>query len=381
MPYLAIGSIASSGRPPLPAIARTPWLRPSGSVKRTMRALVVVPTHIGSYLPGPSLRTFGAVWSRKAPSRSSGGSTPWSKIRICVRSRMPRMWPSTVTRSPAWSLRMSSSLAGNVSLCSAIASERGLTPFVRSERAFGVRARNRCVSEVAHLSELPVEIDMAVRGDVGARSPRGPALVVDGHRVQGHVRVRVLDVAREDGHVSAEAHRADTRLVEQLEELPLELRHLRIPVRRPDRPPDRLLREVHRVVRRAADPDAHDPRRARLAARADDRLEDELLDPLHPIGGDAHLQEAHVFRAGALRNALHVEPIPFRHELPVHDRQPVPRVGAGVLARQSVHSVRAQRRVERRALGADLQRLVDLRRVQRKVLADAARVDGDPRVR
>src|SRR5262245_59303948 len=27
---------------------------PSGSVKRTMRALVVVPTHIGSYLPGPS---------------------------------------------------------------------------------------------------------------------------------------------------------------------------------------------------------------------------------------------------------------------------------------------------------------------------------------
>ena len=49
---------------------------------------------------------------------------PWSKIRICVRSRIPKMWPSTVTRSPARSLRMSSSEAGNVSLCSAIYASR-----------------------------------------------------------------------------------------------------------------------------------------------------------------------------------------------------------------------------------------------------------------
>jgi hypothetical protein len=104
----------------LPAIARTPWSRPSGSVKRTIRALVVVPIETGSYFPGPSLRTPGAVCSRKAPERSSGGSCPWSKIWICVRSRMPMMWPSTVTRSPARSLRISSSLVGNVSRCSAI---------------------------------------------------------------------------------------------------------------------------------------------------------------------------------------------------------------------------------------------------------------------
>ncbi len=38
-----MGSIASSGKPPLPQIARTPYCSPSGSVKRTMRALVVVP--------------------------------------------------------------------------------------------------------------------------------------------------------------------------------------------------------------------------------------------------------------------------------------------------------------------------------------------------
>ena len=51
MPSLCIGSIASSGKPPLPQIARTPYCAPSGSVKRTMRALVVVPMQIFSYLP------------------------------------------------------------------------------------------------------------------------------------------------------------------------------------------------------------------------------------------------------------------------------------------------------------------------------------------
>src|SRR3954453_22014637 len=45
-----------------------------------------------SYLPSATLRTFGAVCSRKAPRSSIGGSTPWSKIRVCVRSRMPMMW-------------------------------------------------------------------------------------------------------------------------------------------------------------------------------------------------------------------------------------------------------------------------------------------------
>ena len=54
--------------------------------------------------------------------------------------------------------------------------------------------------------------------------------------------------------------------------------------------------------------------------------------------------------------------------------------GPGVLARHRVHGVRAQRVLEGRALGAGPQRLVDPRRVEREVLADAAGVDGDPRV-
>ena len=86
-----------------------------------MRALVVVPMQIFSYLPGASLRTFGAVCSRNAPRRSIGGSTPSSKMRICVRSRMPMMWPWTITSSPARSFRIScSSVIGNVTSCVAM---------------------------------------------------------------------------------------------------------------------------------------------------------------------------------------------------------------------------------------------------------------------
>jgi hypothetical protein len=194
------------------------------------------------------------------------------------------------------------------------------------------------------------------------------------------VRVGVLDVALEDGHVAAESHRPDPGLVQELEQLILELRHVRVGVARADGPGDRLLRQMHRVVRRAADAHADDPRRARLAARADDRLEHELLDPLHAVGGDAHLEEAHVLAAGSLRDALDVEPVPARDEIPVHDREPVAGVRTGVLARDRVDGIRAQRMLDRRALGPGLQRRVDPGRMQREVLADAAGVDGDARV-
>ncbi len=258
------------------------------------------------------------------------------------------MWPWTVTSSPARSLRIScGSVIGNVTSWFAIV----------------YASRSKSVG--------------AVGGDVRARAARGPALVVHRDRVQRHVRVRVLDVAVEHRDVAAEPHRADAGLVQQAEELVLELRDDRIGVARADRTRDRLLREVHRVVGAAADADADDSGRARLAAGADDRLEHELLDPLHAVGGDAHLEEAHVLRAGALRHALHVEPVPVGDELPVHDRKPVADVRAGVLARDRVHRVRAQRMLERRARGAVAQRLVDPRRVQREVLADAACVDRD----
>src|SRR5579884_3722040 len=204
MPSRCIGSIASSGKPPLPQIARTPYCAPSPSVKRTIRAEVVVPMQIFSYRPSATLRTFGAVCRRNAPRRSIGGSTPWSKIRICVRSRMPMMCPCTTTSSPARSLRISrSSVIGNV------------TSWVATSR-------------------LPVVVDRAVGMDVRARAPCGPALVVDGDGIERHVRVGVLDVALQHGHVAAEAHRPDAGLVQQLEQLVLELRDDGIGVAGPD---------------------------------------------------------------------------------------------------------------------------------------------------
>src|SRR5712691_8142537 len=186
-----------------------------------MRAEVVVPMQIFSYLPGPSLRTPGAVCSRNAPLRSIGGAMPWSKMRICVRSRMPMMWPSTVTSSPARRSRIASSVVGKV---------RRL--------------------------ELTIELHFPIGGDVRARAARRPALVVDRDGIQRHVRVRVLDMAGEHRHVAAEPHRTDARLVEQLVELLLELGHVRIGIACADRPCDRLLGEIHRIVRAAADADA-----------------------------------------------------------------------------------------------------------------------------
>src|SRR5471030_150024 len=118
-----------------------------------------------------------------------GGSTFSSKIRICVRSRMPMMWPCTVTSSPAFSLRIScGSMTGNVTVWLAI-------------------------------SELAIEVGLAGGRDVGGGAARSPALVVDRDGVERHVRVGVLDVALEHGHVAAEAHRADAGLVQQAVEL------------------------------------------------------------------------------------------------------------------------------------------------------------------
>src|SRR2546427_6416908 len=183
-----------------------------------MRAEVVVPMQIFSYLPGPSLRTPGAVCSKNAPLRSIGGAMPWSNIRICVRSRMPMMWPSTVTSSPARSSRIASSLVGKISRL-----------------------------------ELTVELHFPIRRDVRTRAARSPALVIDRDRVQRHVRVRVLDVAREHGHVTPEAHRTDAGLVEQTEQLLLQLRDVRVAIARSYWSRNRLLGELHRVVGAAAD--------------------------------------------------------------------------------------------------------------------------------
>ena len=84
--------------------------------------------------------------------------------------------------------------------------------------------------------------------------------------------------------------------------------------------------------------------------------------PFTPSAGTHIFRKLMFSRARALGHALHVEPVPVGDELPVHDRQPVADVRPGVLARDRVHRVRAQRVLDRRARGAVAQRLVDPRR-------------------
>src|SRR2546430_12090835 len=74
--------------------------------------LVVVPTESGSYLPGPTFRTFGAVCNKAAPRQSTGGATCSSKTRIMLASRMPKITPSRSTESPTRSWRTSDSVKG-----------------------------------------------------------------------------------------------------------------------------------------------------------------------------------------------------------------------------------------------------------------------------
>src|SRR6478672_2263064 len=129
-----------------------------------------------------------------------GGSTPLSKMRIWVASRMPMMWPWMVTVSPARNARTVASSVGKViSWC-----------------AMAIPLR------------FPVVVDGAVTEDVGAGAAGRPALVVDGHRVQGDVGVCLLDVHRQHGGVAAQSHRADAGLVQEAEQLALQGSHVRI---------------------------------------------------------------------------------------------------------------------------------------------------------
>src|SRR4029077_18265552 len=85
-------------------------------------------------------------------------------------------------------------------------------------------------------------------------------------------------------------------------------------------------------------------------------------------------------RARALRPALPVEAVPAGDELPVHDREAVADVRAGVLAADRVDGVRAERMLDGGARRAVAQRLVDPGRMEREALADLAVVDRDPGV-
>ena len=87
-----------------------------------------------------------------------------------------------------------------------------------------------------------------------------------------------------------------------------------------------------------------------------------------------------MFCAPSLRHALQVEAVPARHELPVDDGSRYPMFGPVFARGERVDGVRPQRMLHRRARGPGSEGLVDLRRMERKALADPAVVHRDPGV-
>ena len=143
---------------------------------------------------------------------------------------------------------------------------------------------------------------------------RGPALVVDGDGVEGHVRVGVFDV-HWSTVTSPPSPIGPMPVSLRLEQLVLELSDDGIGVAGADRAGDRLLGEVHRVVGGAAMPTPTMPGGHGLPPAPTIDSSTNCLMPFTPSAG-THLQEAHVLGAGALGHALHVEAVPLGDELP-----------------------------------------------------------------
>ena len=101
--------------------------------------------------------------------------------------------------------------------------------------------------------------------------------------------------------------RSDAERVDRLGQLRFELRPFGIAALRAERPRRCALREQHAQVRRAADADADDRRRARLSACGEHAVDDERANRIDAFGRNRHLQKRIVLRAAAFRNHLDLE--------------------------------------------------------------------------
>src|SRR2546425_8281602 len=108
---------------------------------------------------------------------------PWSKMRIWVASRMPKITPLMVTVSSRCNCRISASASGVFS--------------------------STCAIGVGHLS---------VGCDRGVRTLAAPALDIHRHRILADVGVRPLYVHRQRRGFAAEALRPDAGLINRLQQ-------------------------------------------------------------------------------------------------------------------------------------------------------------------
>ena len=197
--------------------------------------------------------------------------------------------------------------------------------------------------------------DRAARVEHDTEPPERPAVVGDRDEEAGRQPVQRADLAPDQRHLSAEAHRADLETVDVAHDARLEVSQPRIGIDVVERP-EQLLLGV-RVAGRAIAADAHADR-ARAAAlplRVPDRVQDAFPDAFQrPIRASEvrQLDRQRVLRVGvlaapALQNQLDLDLVALPL-IEVHDGRPRAEVVAGVFAGDRIDRVRAQLAAPRR---------------------------------
>ena len=189
-----------------------------------------------------------------------------------------------------------------------------------------------------------------------------------------------LDVHGKARRVAAQPLRAHAQRVHGVRQLRFEARAFRVGAGGAERSRRGDLGQVHAQVRGAADADADDRRRARLAAGVEHAVDDEALDRVDAVGGNRHLEPRVVLGARAFRDHLDLQAVERVGEREPDDRHAFAARRLLVAPRQRVHDRRAQRMLARRALAAAADRRRDRDAVDRHAPADRHVVDRNPRV-
>ena len=188
-----------------------------------------------------------------------------------------------------------------------------------------------------------------------AEAAERPAVVRDRDEEARRQPVERADLAADERHLAAEAHRADLEVVHRRHDRRFELRQPRIRIDIVERAEQLLLgvRVAGRAI--AADADADGARAAALALRVPHRVQDALPHAVERAIGAAEVRQLDrqrvlrvgVLAAAALQNQLDLDVVALPL-IEVDDRRAGAEVVAGVLAGDRIDRVRPQLAAPRR---------------------------------
>ena len=199
-------------------------------------------------------------------------------------------------------------------------------------------------SRYSHCAIAPVDASSS-----DAETPERPAVVGHRHEEARRQTVERGDLAADERHLPAEAHRADLEAVHRRHDRRFELRQPRIRVHIVERAEELFLRVQIAGRAVAADADADRAGRAAFALRLPHGVEDALLHAVEVAIGAAEMRklDGHgVLRVGVLAAAAFQDQLDLDLILvpliEVNDGRARAEVVAGVLARDRVHRVRPE---------------------------------------